>query len=101
MAVKVCKHGVSVKNKSHNCTYVSLREKLVPAAERAADFMVGKRPPKGNLEAYEKYTKEWNLVFHREMDRLWALKEAELKAQAHELTPNMPLESEIEFEVEA
>lgn len=75
---QVCKHGVPVPNKFHDCDYVDMRTRLVPLAERYADVNAGERPPmkrgtsggipQSNAQ-YEAWAIAWNLLFHSYIER--------------------------------
>jgi len=57
--------------------YIEARDKLIPAAEDYANRTAGLRPtPKGGAQSYagreeiQAWGNTWDLVFHREMNRL-------------------------------
>lgn len=69
----VCKHGVSVADRYHDCAYVDFREHLVPEASRFANEKAGPRPAPvlstsgGGRDAmnaeYTAWSKLWNTFF--------------------------------------
>jgi hypothetical protein len=75
---QVCKHGVPVPSKFHDCDYADFREKLVPKAERYANEHAGARPsmkpgkrgvqPERNAQ-YEAWAIAWNLLFHNFIEK--------------------------------
>ena len=50
--------------------YERERNKLVPQAMSRADFVAGQEPDRQGGRIHEAWCRDWNVAYHREMDRL-------------------------------